>query len=573
LTKEIAFLSGVSTHEKGKRPKGARVMTSLPEKKSPTEPLDLQRKIEATLARKQPIESSYPYFPPDYEIPFLHIGAERQLFLDNFMLDHLEDVERIFPEPYRPKEPILKVGELPWEQHDNPVPTAAIYDPDDGKFKLWYIQPPVGGFGDAGRMLCYAESTDCLHWEKPLSNVCVPYEGYRETNIVRRDTTHVTVVLNHDQSDSSRKFLMLYNPHDRARAQGKHNMSAVAASPDGLRWTTISEDTPYRHHHESRIIWDNAIQKWVAYSQYSHHWNFLHRKRQIGRQESDDFIHWSPKEVVISVDWEPDLPPHLEFHEMSVRKIGELYIGIPGEFIADPLWCVRDGHNWRDHAPVRLGLYCSRDGKRWQRVGGPGPWVDNRQPGSIDAGYVCFTAAGQLLHGGKTHILYLACPAKQRTWIPPRPSQPALVPESVYEQGKREWESLVSGLGTYPRRCRSVGALILREDGWAELKPTYERGSVITRQFVFEGDTLQINADAYGGYVRAEALDPQFRPYEGFSAEECDPVYSDDPDQVWHTVSWQGSRDVRSLWNKPVRLVFHLHQASLYGFQFQEGQD
>jgi hypothetical protein len=65
---------------------------------------------------------------------------------------------------------------------------------------------------------------------------------------------------------------------------------------------------------------------------------------------------------------------------------------------------------------------------------------------------------------------------------------------------------------------------------------------------------------------------PSFKPYEGFSARECDPVYSDDPNQVWHTVSWRGSRDVWALWNKPVRLVFHLHQASLYDFQFQETQ-
>ena len=149
-------------------------------------------------------------------------------------------------------------------------------------------------------------------------------------------------------------------------------MSTVKASPDGLRWTTVSEDSTYRHHHEPRIIWDESIETWVAYSQYPHHWNFLHRKRQIGRQESEDFINWSPKEVVLSVDWEPNLPPNLEFHEMSVRRVGGQYIGIPGEFMAEPIWCSKDGANWRDRAFVRLGLYTSRDGKRWVRVGGPG---------------------------------------------------------------------------------------------------------------------------------------------------------------------------------------------------------
>ena len=97
-------------------------------------------------------------------------------------------------------------------------------------------------------------------------------------------------------------------------------------------------------------------------------------------------------------------------------------------------------------------------------------------------------------------------------------------------------------------------------------------GKIITRQFVFEGDTLKLNAQAYGGYVKVEVLDPQFKPYEGFSADDCDPVYSDDPKQIWHTVRWKGNTDVRALWNKPVRIVFHLHQASLYAFQFEDTQ-
>jgi hypothetical protein len=548
-------------------------MADRPEPKSPTELLDIQRKLSETAAGRRPVdESTYPYFPPDYEIPFLHIGTEKQLFLDNFILDDLEHVERRFPKPHRPEEPVLTVGDLPWEVHardvSNLMPAAAIHDPDDGRFKLWYIQSLTGDPFSNGQILCYAESTDCLHWEKVTSEKCLPYADHAVTNIVHQDTAHVTVVLNPDRSDPERKFLMLNNPLAKARERGRRFLSSVAASPDGLQWQTISEDTSLRHHHESRIIWDEAIQKWVAYSQYSHHWNFLHRKRQIGRQESEDFIHWSPKEVVLSVDWDPSLPPHLEFHDMSVRKIGDLYIGIVAQFMAEPIWCVRDGTNWRDIAHNKLGLYVSRDGRRWQRVGDSEPWVDNRDPGSIDFGFLNFTIAGQLVHDGKTHILYDAVADKQH-WYgeyyrPPCP----IVPEMAYAEGKEAWEQLGRVLGTYPRWNRSIGVLILREDGWAELRPSYERGTVTTRQFVFEGHTLRLNADCYGGYIRVECLDPSFQPYPGFSAEACDPVYAGRPGEIWHTVRWQGNTSVQALWNKPVRLRFHLHQASLYAFQF-----
>jgi hypothetical protein len=221
-----------------------------------------------------------------------------------------------------------------------------------------------------------------------------------------------------------------------------------AASPDGLRWKVINEDTPYRHHHFQRMIWDEAIQRWIAYSQYSPHWNFLHRKRQVGRQESVDAI------------------PH------------------------------------------------------------------------------------------------------KQNWFGPPPGFP-IIPQADFEAGRRTWEARSKLTAGLPQWERSINALILREDGWAELRPTYETGQVITRQFVFEGDTLKLNADCGYGFIRVELLDPHFAPYPGFAAAECDPVFGP-RDQTWHTVSWQGKQDVRALWNKPCRLRFHLQQATLYAFQVDQ---
>ena len=537
------------------------------EPKHPTEALMTQQKAERIWRGEEAVPASYPYIAPDYAVPFLHIGTQKQLFLDNFILDHFTDVTRRFPTPNRPEEPVFRVGDLPWEARGNPFPTAALHDPEEDKFKLWYVIPLADdAYGDHGQALCYAESRDCLHWEKPLSDQCLPYNEQHATNIVLLDSGHhIGLVRNHDQGDPARKYLLVYNPHHKARSLGRRTMSSVAASPDGLRWHMINEDTPQRHHHFQRILWDEAIQRWIAYSQYSHHWNFLHRKRQVGRQESADFIHWSPKEVVLSADWDPNLPPHLEFHDMSVRKEGDLYIGLVTEFMAEPLWSVRNDTNWRDIAHARLSLYSSRDGKRWQRAGGSEPWADNRGPGSCDYGFVAPSVAGQLVHNGKTHILYNAIADKQH-WYGPPPDFP-IVPDEAYQDARRAWEMRHKLTEGYPQWERSINALILREDGWAELRPTYETGQVITRQFVFAGDTLRVNADCGYGFMRVELLDPQFQPYPGFAADDCDPVVGE-REQVWHTVSWHGKTDVRALWNKPVRIRFALTEASLYAFQF-----
>jgi hypothetical protein len=540
-----------------------------PERKSPTEALDIQQKTEEIITGQRPVDDKYPYIAPDYRIPFLHIGTERQLFLDNFILDHFTDVQRVIVKPKHNEESVLEIGGYPWERR-RAIPQAALYDPEEGKFKMWYTEALSDDpYGDSGQILCYAEATDPLHWEKPLSEACIPYQEHKATNIVLQDASHhIVLVRNHDQSNPEQKYLMVYNPGDRAKVLGKRVLSTAAASPDGLRWTTISEDTPFRHHHLSRALWDESLQKYLAYSQYSHHWNMLYRKRQVGRQESSDFIHWSPKEPVLSVDWDPNLPPSLEFHDMSVRKVGGLYIGIASQFLAEPLWNVSNDVNWRDTAFVTLALYVSRDSRRWQRVSGLEPWIETEEPGNIHAGHHCFTLSGQLVHNGKTIVLYSTRLEKQN-WFD-RPAPTPIVPETAFQKGKEEYAQRVKLLKAEVNRGRAVSALVLREDGWAELRPLYEQGQVITRQFVFEGNTLHINANVAGGFIRVELLDPYFQPYPGFSASDCDPIHAP-REEIWHTVSWQGNRDVSTLWDKPVRIVFHLHQAGLYAFQFVEG--
>ncbi len=542
---------------------------TVPEPKSRSEQRDIQQKTDAILRGERPVDRDYPYIPPDYEVPFLHIGTDRQLFLDNFILDHLDGVKRELCAPQKAPEPLLSFSDLPWEQVQfNPGTAGVVHDPDDGLFKMWYWQGLAGEPFNTSQVLCYAESKDALHWEKPLRDDCIPFQGHTATNIVHPDISQSGLALNHDRSDSERKYLLVNWPPKTAakRPPGSPRLSSGDASPDGIHWQTISEESRLPHHHEQKIIWDEGIQRYIGYSQYSHHQDFLYRKRQIGRQESADFINWSPKEVVLSADWDANLPPDMEMHDMSARKVGGLYIGITSEFLAEPFWQEREGRNWRDQAFARLGLYTSRDGRRWQRAGGPGPWVDTGSPGDQDYGFACFTPAGELVHNGKLVIPYSANPQKQ-SWLQQGPPTP-LYPQEAYRLQQEAWharEALQDG----PIPKRAVGGLILREDGWAKLVPNYESGQVYTKQFVFEGDALRVNADCSYGYVRVELLDPTFAPYEGFSAEQCDAL-TGGPDEIWHTVSWQGKSDLRALWNRPVRIRFSLREASIYAFQFFE---
>jgi len=542
---------------------------STPEPKSRSEQLDIKQKTEAIFSGSRPVDRDYPYIPPDYKVHFPHIGTDRQLFLDNFILDHLNGVKRELSAPQKAPEPLLSFTDLPWERVQfNPGTAGVVHDPDDGLFKMWYWQGLANEPFNTSQVLCYAESKDALHWEKPLRDDCLPFQDHTATNIVHPDISQSGLALNHDRSDAERKYLLVNWPPKTAakRPPGSPRLSSVDASPNGIHWHNISEESPLPHHHEQKIIWDESIQRYIGYTQYTHHQNSPYRTRQIGRQESADFINWSPKEFVLSADWDANLPPDLEMHDMSVRKVGELYIGITSEFMAEPFWQEREGHNWRDQAFSRLGLYTSRDGKRWQRVGGPEPWVDTGSPGDQDYGFACFTPAGELVHNGNLVIPYSANPQKQ-SWLnqgSPTPSYPS----EEFDRRRLAWQAR-QALRPDPEPKRAVGGLILREDGWARLVPEYETGQVYTKQFVFEGDTLRVNADCSYGYLQVELLDPTLTPYEGFSAELCDPLIGE-RDQIWHTVRWQGKSDLRSLWNKPVRIRFTLREVSLYAFKFSE---
>ena len=74
--------------------------------------------------------------------------------------------------PQKADPPLIQYENLPWERyHFTSVPSAALYDPDDRVFKMWYKTLVSGNTNSAQGtevVLCYAESKDALNWRKPM---------------------------------------------------------------------------------------------------------------------------------------------------------------------------------------------------------------------------------------------------------------------------------------------------------------------------------------------------------------------------------------------------------------------
>ncbi len=103
----------------------------------------------------------------------------------------------------------------------------------------------------------------------------------------------------------------------------------------------------------------------------------------------------------------------------------------------------------------------------------------------------------------------------------------------------------------------------LRVDGFASLDGGYDGGLVTTKQFVFTGSTLKVNAKANFGQVVVEVLDEKGKPAPGFKREMCEPMQADSVD---NPIRWKGT-SLADLRGKPVRLRFYLTNARLYSYR------
>ena len=533
-------------------------MTEAPEKKNPLEQLEIRQKAERIWQGEEAMPRLYPYILPDYRLPFPHIGTEPQLFLDNYMVEWFYDVERVMERPRKQDGPVLLFNDFPWEGAGAILPRA-IYDREEALFKMWYCITTDPYVKSDHLVLCYAESEDGLSWRKPVDRGGVSFGSHTRTNIVLDGADWQSVLKEPHEPDPRKRYKIVFWDTSVPGQFG------VAYSPDGIN-ATRAEVTPYRLTHNVSTFYDPAIGKYVSYGQYGHHWNHLYRVRGIGRQESDDLLRWSPRLPVIMPDGNE--PPSTEYGTMAVHKVGSLYIGTLGGYDTDPSWHshgpIGQKYNFRDYVQPHQRLAYSRDGFQWSFAANRAAWLENGGPGSFDYGIADHLSTPICLDG-RLYFYYWAVRHKQDTFlwanpldliVPPSRRNPDLYPQTEH------WRNLSS---TERRRLQSVGLATLRQEGYMRVQPIHDQGALLTRQFVFEGDRLYLNLNADFGWAQVEILDDEMEPVTGFARADCNLIRGD---SIAHEVNWRGGLDLRSLWNRPIRLKIYISDCWLYSFRF-----
>ncbi len=464
----------------------------------------------------------------------IRINIGRQLFVDDFLISHTTLDRTFHTAQYHPASPVLVpdhtwenkgmhflVSRGKWIQGPSAMPFSdgVWYDPQDQLFKMWYMAGMLYG-------LCYATSTDGIHWKKPKLDV-VP-----GTNIVHysnRDST--TVWLDLFEKDPNRRY-KLYRFEKKPRRG-----FVLHYSPDGIHWS--DEIARAGEGHDRMTIFYNPFRKvWVHSIKATGRIEGLEDpERMVRYWEQEDLEKspmWGKMDEALLWTATDELDPIHPDSDIGRPKVYNLdavayeSILLGGFAILETYYAGKQNDRPKRNQ-VHLGF--SRDGFHWDRpfrkpVIGVSEQADDWNWGNVQtAGGIC------LINDDKLYI-YVSGRAGRR---------------SDHQGGHCD------ARGT-------TGLAIMRRDGFASMDAMGKPGTLTTRPVTFNGKHLFVNVN---GEVAAEVLDKNGQVIAPFTQAHCRPVTGDTTCQM---VQWKSNSDLSQVAGRPVRLRFHLKYGQLYAF-------
>jgi hypothetical protein len=303
----------------------------------------------------------------------------KYLLLDPRIIEDVRDA-RLVPGPVT-KEPAnpLFVEDRPWEVRLDNVYANVRHE--NGRYRCWYSPFIVdeaeantspgqrattryyAGTREVG--VCYAESIDGLHWEKPALGL-VDFTGPTDNNLLLRGPHGAGIFRDDHDPDPAHRYKMLF-------VQEANHEMAVAFSPDGLHW---SDPIPCTEMAAVGDTHNNALWTGDRYVAFTRLWSQGVYKgvRVMGRSESPDFLQWTPAEPVLQ-----GLDDSHQVYAMPVFPYGDGYLGLPMIFDTEA-------------DRVYAELAWSADTVHWQRIAPGTPLIPNGPNGAWDWGCVYVAA-------------------------------------------------------------------------------------------------------------------------------------------------------------------------------------
>lgn len=508
-----------------------------------------------------------------FDSTMLNISNEKQLFLDDLIIESAENICRTWHQPVKQNfNPVLK-PDRKWEHILELTVNGfqILYDEKFKLFKCWYLDTNTKGtvlggnaIGNTRFNVLYAESEDGINWVKPFTGKLI--DGM-ETNAVIIDGYNLTSVIDPYEKEESKRYKGLYTTY--TTGQDCDNILAVT-SKDGILWNICSEKPNFgrcgshlddvmvmsydpfgrifilnTRHYDMYAIKRNLKNPIVGQftpPYYPLDWRRMN-KRRIWQTESADGIHWSELYPVIPiVDGYEDLDE--TFYGMSQYRTGSVILGFVTTF-----------HQVPNHLGVKL-VY-SRNGKSWIHLNNRRPFLNRGEIGSWDQFIVTMPAA-PIEFNNELYFFYGGAVNHHDWWI----------------VGAREGLD-VPEANDLSKVVYSMGLAKLRMDGFVSLDTGVRPGILITRYFISNGIKLEVNACCKdGGFIKAEVVDANDEVLPGYSCDECDAFTGDSTE---HIFTWKGKSELPSLsdtradYPKPEiermrKIRFYMNKAQMYSF-------
>lgn len=467
-----------------------------------------------------------------------NIGENRELFADHELIDMKRTTAReVLHHPVRRE--CVMTNNAPWEA-DGWVYYTLIQEKD--KIRMYYLCMPMYNrehtkHDPPFHHICYAESTDGVHWNKPDLGIC-EIDGSVHNNVIvlseTMDAFHVFLDKNPACPENERYKAVLTRP--------KHQLWCML-SADGIHFTMgwmISDNGAFDSHNTA--FWDEQKGKYVCYMRDFHDGQNGERIRDIRRMESLDFHTWSQPERISYTESPYDFHMYTNGVQPYFRA-PQLYVAFPARYTERKEWtnnydalCGAEHRKWRMQFHPRYGLavtdglfMISRDGKqfcRWNEAFlRPGPESPKRWV--YGDGYAAY----------------------------------GLIMTDTGVEGEDQELSLYATANDWSDTPVQLFRYTLRLDGFVSRSADYSGGTVVTKPLCFTGNSLNINfATSAAGSLRVKIADESGCPLAGYDSGE---LFGD---TVQRYVKFD--KPLSALAGRTVRLCFELRDADIYAFQF-----
>ena len=480
------------------------------------------------------------------------IGNQRELFVDNHLVESLDGAQRILHRPV-PGE-IAIVHDAPWEGAGSAY-HSIIRDGD--LYRMYYRGLALGvtnGTLRQGRQVyCCAESYDGINWVKPELELH-EHNGSKQNNIFWTGV-------------GSHNFAPFLDTRPDCRPESRFKALAGTAkegglfafhSADGIHWSLMQEEpvvTEGAFDSQNLAFWDPSAQKYRAYFRTFTEGITTGKiwkpagYRAIRTTSSSDFLVWDDE---ANLTYEDSPVEHLYTNQIGPYfRAPQILLGFPTRYIerdwSPSMRALPEPEHRKERAAAHLRygtalteglLMSSRDGTHFDR------WNEAfLPPGPERIGTWNY---------GHNYIAWHVVETKSA--LPNAPSE----------------LSLYASEGAWTGTSCAMRRYALRLDGFVSVHAGWKGGELVTRPLRFTGAQLNINfSTSAAGSIHVEIQNIAGKPFSGYRLDDCPEIFGDTIDR---TVQWNDGSDVSKLADQSVRLRFVLKDANLYSFRFNNGE-